>query len=326
MRFCLSIAALLVVAAPAVQAQTDSPTDVNLDRAGIRYSIGTVTLVQRGEAQIDLGEVHSLKKLDRLAIFRPRVGKYHPQGVVTLQEVFGVRCRTMVVRGFEIEPGDIAITIREFSQVPPAGRFRDDYVRRQKVRFSAKPNYSTVGRKSVAHTLWEYQDKYGKWEKSSGDVIGFLNGDTWREGGEERAKNLLNYINLLRRHRSEGLNSAPGAGAKWESVMSVLYGPTAIKRHESSQAITEEDTYSLGQAPRPSVRSIERRVNEQFFDREPAARQLLAYIVLTGLESSPVREDLWLQTILTQSQYPELVGEESISQPMLELINELKLQ
>jgi len=126
-------------------AQSDRPTDFTLERSGIRYSLGSVTLVQNSEAQIDLGEVHGIRKLDQLAVFRRESTHFVPLGLVTIHDVYGVRCRTAPVKSFDIEQGDLVMTVREFFGIPPAEQFRDDYLKREHIRSSTSQSYTTVG-------------------------------------------------------------------------------------------------------------------------------------------------------------------------------------
>ena len=285
--------------------------NLELARSGIIYSIGTVERVNRGSALIDLGDIHSVGVLpgnNRLAVFRLTASRYVPVGVLQVAETQDTFCQTRPAPGVYPEPGDIVLFVRELFQLESAANHRDNFIRQQIIKTGTNAGYSTMRRASVATAMRDYARDYRKWERSQADVVGFLNGASWREGRETRLTPLLNYIGMLRHDFRTGRNSLSVTGKEWHQTVVALAGPTAVEQHMASQQVEDPDGFA-DLIQRPEDRDIRREIDDRFFDRRPQERLVLAYLLATMLEASPRNADVWFRQQLLRSQFPELSDE-----------------
>lgn len=315
-----SLSTLFILAVVSLNACGDEEDKlVNLEREGIIYSVGLVEIVDRG-AIFDLGDAHSLKIDDKVALFRSSDDHFRPIGLLTVAETHPTFSRARVSTKVKPRAGDVVMFVREFSQLKTPDRHRDEFIQLKILKESGAITTSTRRRLPTAMSLLRYQQRHPKWERRSNSVLGFLNGESFADGGEERIENLLNQINLFREHYRSGKTSLPSAGKTWEAVMKTLAGETANAQHFASLPTVVEDDEDLAQGP--SVRDIDRQVNSKLFDRTAEERSLIAFIVSTALQESQreSKQDLWVRQQFEQSQFPTLAEEDVVLDVVRDII------
>ena len=298
-----------------ILAGSASAQRVNLERSGLLYSIGTVERVRFGSAMIDMGESHALSvapPYDKVAVFRVTRDQYVPMGVLQTEATYETFSQMRPSTSVKAQPGDVVMFVRELSDVTTPDRFHRSFLRRQILKRRKETGYSSIRRVSTANVLREYSLNYGDWSQSEANVVGFLNGDSYR-GREHNLAELLQYIEMIRNDYRAGHNSLSAAGRHWQKTMPVLFGRTVIAQHAASQS--EEDDPTV--RPRPADREIQRAVSEAFFDRTPEERNLLSYLTATLMENPLQTEAVWLRHRLQQSQFPEL-GQERVIVALME--------
>ena len=298
-----------------IMAGTANAQRVNLERSGLLYSIGTVERVRFGSAMIDLGESHALSvapPYDKVAVFRVTRDQYVPIGVLQTEATYETFSQMRPSGSVKAEPGDVVMFVRELSDVRTPERFHRSFLRKQILKRRKETGYSSIRRESTADVLREYSLNYGDWTRSEANVVGFLNGDSYR-GKEHNLAELLQYIEMIRNDYRTGHNSLSTAGRHWQKTMPVLFGHTVKAQHAASQS--EEDDPTV--RPRPGDREIQRAVSETFFDRTPEERNVLSYLTATLMENPLQNEGVWLRYRLQQSQFPEL-GQERVIVALME--------
>ena len=78
-------------------------------RQSLIYILGSVERVIKGTALIDLGEIHTLKRENAVAIFRSSAGHFRPLGTMTISEAYPTHCQTHQSHKVVPEPGDIVL-------------------------------------------------------------------------------------------------------------------------------------------------------------------------------------------------------------------------
>ena len=297
--------------------------EVDTVRSGLIYSIGSVERVANNSAVIDLGDVHTLKPEEQVAVFRPTSSYYVPVGLARIAMTHPSHCQSHPAPGNPPRAGDIVIFVREFSQMQTADRHSDQFLKQQIVKNAGANSYATGRRRDTVSSLLNYQNDQPKWERSKSSVIGYLNGETFAEGGQKSVKTLLNHVNIFREEYRIGRNSVPAAGADWAKVMNVLYGPTATAQHEAAQRVPDEDE-PAGENTGPSLRDVQRAIGERLFDRTTEEQHLLSFLVATVLEQPPRRFDLWMTQRVEQSQFPELANEDVVLDVVRDIVREIR--
>lgn len=299
-------------------------SEIELERPGIVYSIGQVDRIIRRSPVIDLGDAHTLRVEETVAVFRSTSTYYAPVGILKISETLPTSSQAYPP-SFNVEVGDVVVFVREFSDLPTAAVHESEFIKRQVLKNSGSNSYTTRDNIQTAKTLMAYNKKQPKWEKRKVDVLGYLNGASFAEGGEKNIKPLLNQINLFREHYRSGRNSLTAAGPTWNSVMMPLLSKTAKLQHAASQ-VGKIDEELEGEPQGPSIRDITRAVNEQLFDRSDEERHLFSYMVATALEESPDNNDFWVRQQAEQSQFPRLPEEEVVLEVVSSLIRKLQDQ
>lgn len=316
---CLSLGCFLFMDSVAHSA------DVELDRPGLVYCIGRIEQVHKGSALIDLGDAQTLTADESVAVVRPTNGHYTPLGVIRIAETYPTFCRAYRSTYFEPKIGDVVMFVRQFSDLKPGGQHSIEFTKQQMIKKSGQNAYSTRRRTDVARALYDYEKNQPGWGRSRSDVVGYLNGASFAEGGEKQLKPLLNQLDMLRRHYRVGRNSLPAAGSAWVSVMSVLFGRTVVAQHESAQKIVVEDEQQFADEEKgPAIRDVQRAVRDELFDRSQEEQNLFSFIVATALEQSPKKFDLWLQQQVEQSQFPELADEDVVLDVVKAIVRKLR--
>ena len=299
--------------------------DVEVDRPGLVYSIGRTEQVREGSALIDLGDVHTLKVEEQIAVIRPTNGHYMPVGVLRIAETYPTFCRAHRTPAFVPEIGDVVIFVRQFYDMQPGGQHSIEFTRQQVIKKSGENAYSTSRRSDVARALYDYEKSQPKWERSRSRIVGYLNGASFAEGGEKEIKPLLNQLNMIREHYRVGRNSLPAAGPDWMLVMPVLFGQTAMAQHESAQKVVVEDDDQFAAAEKgPTIRDVQRAVRNELFDRSEEELHLFSFLVATALEQSPPKFDIWLQQQVEQSQFPELADEDVVLDVVKAIVRKMR--
>ena len=298
--------------------------EIDLVRAGLVYAIGQVQRVASNSSQIDLGDVHTLRLGEKLAIFRATDNYYVPIGVVTVRQTFATYCQTTNSPSVHPEIGDIAIFPREFSQLKTAADHRDDFARLMLLKNSGSNRYSTLGDAHVAEALSEYSAKYGQWERSKRDVVGYMFGRSFIDSGEQPITPLLRQINMMREIYRAGRKSLPAAGEEWAAVITLMSGPTVRAQHLAAQKIVTEDEFVDDENTGPPIRGIQRQVRDTLFDKLDEEQKLATFLVARILEASPPNPELWFSHNLTQSQFPLLAQEPALVDQVRKILQVLR--
>ncbi len=296
-----------------------------LERSGLIYGIGSVEKVTDGVALIDLGDVHTLKTVapfNKVVVFRLSASRYSPIGMLTIAETFATFSRTNRSATVNPQPGDVVMFVRELSQMKSVEQHRDEFLRREVLRTSTASVYSNVRRYETANALRVYHLNHQRWERSKGTVIGFLNGDSFSEGRHRQLKGLLSYIDLIREHHRDGLNSLPAAGPQWTQAMEQLIGTTVHSQHAASQTVVENDNIAFGDEM-PTAQEIRRVVRLRFFANTTEQNNLLSYLIATQLEVAPASPDVWIRQQLLNSQFPEMAEDEGVLELTRRVVQEL---
>lgn len=318
--FALSACALTAVCEQTANADE---LEVPLERTGIVYSIGHVESVINRGAVIDLGDAHTLRVEESVALIRQTENYFTPVGILRISETYPTFCHAHPSPTVKPQKGDIVIFIREFSDLRTPKVYREEFLQRQLIKNSGSNGYSTRRRSDTAMALLTYTKSQPKWEKSKSNILGYMNGSSFAGGGETSIKRLLNQINMFREHYRAGRNSLPASGRGWTQVMNVLAGKTATLQHNSTQVENADDEFQ-DEVAGPSIRDIKRAVAESLFDRTVEERNLLSYMVATALEDSPRKLELWLRQQAEQSQFPTLSSEDVVLDVIQNLIREFR--
>lgn len=314
--------AVLLLAMCCTASATAQDPQFELERSGLVYSVGRVERTISGAALIDLGYIHNLSAVaprNKVAVFRVEQSWYVPLGTLTVAETFETTSLTRPNPRVNPQPGDIVMYVRELSQLKAPREHSTDFLRERIVRTRNTSSYSTTRLDAVARALDAYQTSYRRWERSEADVVGFMNGQSYADGGERRLQRLLNFLQVMRESYRRGYRSVEAAGPKWVRVIEPILGPTVIAQHAASQDVGQADPL-LANMPQISPRDIRREVDEHLFDQSEAQRNTLAFIVADLLERSPRNDDIWFQQALLQSQFPELIEEDYILEQVREIL------
>lgn len=298
--------------------------EVNLARSGLVYGLGRVQRVSSTSSQIDLGDVHTLRPGEKLAIFRPTSNYYVPIGVVEVRQTFATYCQTNNSPNVRPEIGDVAVFPREFSQLKTSAEHQDDFVRLQVLKKSGSNRYSTFGDAHVAEAMAEYRDRYDQWERSKSDVIGYMFGQSFVKSGEQSITPLLRQIGLMREIYRDGRRSLPAAGEAWDAVIRVVSGPTVRAQHEAAQKIVTDDEFVDEEKSGAMIRDIQRLVRDTLFDKLDEEQKLVTFLVATIIETSPRNVELWFSHHLEQSQFPLLAEEVALVDQVREILKVLR--
>lgn len=315
---CPTLAMLLISAAVG---RAQEP-EIELERSGLVYSIGRVERIIGGAALIDLGYVHNLSNVaprNEVAVFRSVNSWFVPIGVLKVAETFETGSLTRPNPRVRPRAGDVVMFVRELSQLKAPRRHEDDFLRERIVRNSNVTGYSTVRLDDIARALTAYNTNYPRWERSRADVLGFMNGQSFADGGEEQLERLLNFLQQIRESYRRGHRSVEAAGPEWARVIRPILGPTVLAQHAAAQDTGEPDPL-LAPAAEISPRDIRREVDQRIFDRHAEQRNTVSFIVAELLERSPRSEDIWYRHAILQSQFPELTEEDYVLEQVREIL------
>ena len=294
-----------------------SAQSADLERSGIVYVIGTVIHMTPGGAVIDLGEAHTLRDQDSLAVFRPANNYFEAKGLaaVTRAGVTFSLCDSQVV----LEENDVVMTVRELSQISPGRKHRTQVLTRQVIRTAGEENHTTVRNVRIAQALLDYELQYPGWERSQSEVVGTLLSGSLRSDRSDRRDHLLSQIDLMRELYQQGTEMIPAAGKAWEQVIDLLAGPTARAEHDSlpeSEAAEDADVAV-------TAGSIRVRVLEQVFDLRPEQQNTIAMLVAALATGESTNRQNMLTTLLRRSQFPELADDEQLLEDMRSIVRAL---
>ena len=292
-------------------------------RSNLIYGLGRVEQVNGGSATIDMGDAHLLRVYDKVAVIRDQGGYYTPVGTLRIAETYPTYSRAEEARQVKPLAGDIVLFVREFSQLKTGPQYMDEFLQRQMLTNSDSNRYSTERRLDTAMALRSYSDQYAKWERSSGSVVGYIEGASFANGQRERIEDLLKHIAMIRGLYQDGRNSLPAAGPGWEEVMPVLFGPTVIAQHIAAQSVvSEEDEFNKTEIP--GAREVRELVRKTMYDRLDEERNLVAFLTASILEQSPKRVELWFQEKVHNSQFPLLANEEVVVEQLRQMLKVLR--
>lgn len=279
-------------------------------RSQIVYLIGSVEQVVLGAANIDLGDVHTIRKGEKLAVFRSMNSYYRPIGLLTIAETHPTWSRVETSRTIEVERLDLVLAVRELAELRTGPEQLEQYLKMQIVRTKNRNQYSTRRRTEEAAALRRYAREQPKWERSNAAVVGNLYGTSFGEGISPREQRLLDGINLLRKLHQSGAASVPAAGSQWNQVMQVLHGPTVLEEGGAlKEAAAASDDPDAGRFSIVDIRTV---VTDRLFDRSEEEQNTVAVLVATMLKTEVGNESLWLQTHLKQTQFPYLASDDEI--------------
>jgi len=333
-------AALLVATSGVAFGQSKASATTTRDQVGIVYFIGSVQSVARGAAVVDLGDVHTLRERDTLAVFRTRDGYLTPLGTLEVQETFGPYSGTEKAHGFEAEPGDVVIFVRELSQMRSFVNHMDHVLGNRLTR-SRKQNFVSVpGRPEAVEGLLNYREDQPQWVRNLGEdedtiyVVGELYGASFADGAPDRLSRLTDQIDLLRDLHLAGNSSVAAASEGWATVMPVLYGQTVTTDVRSRDAVASEDAVAgenrAANDGRHSVseRDFSRRVRRvgeaRLFDRPAEQRNSLSALLVARLKNPGGSDDLWFKARLPRTQFPKLADDDQFLEDIRTILRQLR--
>ena len=100
---------VLLAATDAGNSKSACGQPIEIERSGLLYGIGRVDRVARDPALIDLGDVHSLRVGEKVALIRPTDDYYEPIGVVEIAETYPTYSRAARSTRIEPQAGDIVL-------------------------------------------------------------------------------------------------------------------------------------------------------------------------------------------------------------------------
>ncbi|MEO1979721.1 MAG: hypothetical protein ABGZ24_04330 [Fuerstiella sp.] len=304
-------------------AQTFAQNEIEVIRSGLIYGLGHVEGVTRGSALIDLGDVHTLKVDEQVAVIRRVENHFVPIGVLRVEQTGPTTCRARRSNVVKPLPGDIIMFTREFWQLKTGPHFRDEYLKQQIIKTSAALGYSTFRRGETAAALMKYQLNHPKWERADGRVIGYLEGASFSDGRRRFIAKLLAQIGMIREDHRIGGRTLPAAGEEWVQGMRVLLGPTVTAQHEAAQPVSGDEDL-LEEDFGPTVRDIQRVVRERLFARLDEELNLITYLVATLLENPVGNERLWFIQQFGQSQFPDLARDDAVFEQIRIIVRDLQ--
>lgn len=282
---------------------------------GIVYFAGTVQMLIQGSALIDLGDVHTLKRGESLAVFRFTDGGFTPVGTVDVAECRPNWCYTTRNSTQQVQADDVVLFVRTVGQIGrPADHLRR-FLATQRIKSTGRNGYSTVNDGNVAMAVLDVSLAQPKWVRSQRRIAGVVSGDELADDTAERLELLLQQINQIRGLDERGIPASEAAGAGWSHVMPIVRGPAT----ESVKPLTSaggEESAAIQNEPEPqsgiSVAAVRARVEKNLFERTPEERNTISIIVTAMLRMQVGDERLWLRRQLLESQFPQLSGDDQI--------------
>ena len=314
--------AVLCMPTPAVG---QGGSEIDLERDGIVYVIGQVRQVINQRGLVDLGDAHTVKRAERLAVLRRERDYFIPVGVVSVGETYPTFCVLNASPQIRVEVGDIVMTVREFSQLTPPAPYQERFIEQQIVKNSGANAYSTRLRRDTASTLLKYSRSQPRWEKKTTQILGYLNGASYSDGREKSLSRLVRHINMLRQDYREGRNSIEITGRKWNAVTQILFGESAKAQHAATQVGDADADDGFADAG-PTPGDIVRMVDDRLFERTEQERIFFQYVVAAALERSPQKLDLWVRQKAEQSQFIGMGSEDVALDVVRKIIRNFKNQ
>ena len=154
-----------LLAAPTAMGQGN---DVDLDRDGIVYVIGQVRQVINRAGLVDLGDAHTIRRAERLAVIRRKKDYYVPVGVVSVNETYPTFCVLNPSPRLTVEVGDIVEVSGTVGMVQNIGLRTSKIKSRDGVSLLI-PNSKLV---SDAATNWSHSVKTTRFKISVGVAYG----------------------------------------------------------------------------------------------------------------------------------------------------------
>lgn len=304
-------------------ASGQGPNDVDLERDGIIYIIGQVQQKINQAALVDIGEAHTIRRAEKVAVIRRKNDYFVPVGVVEVDETQPTFSLLKPQPNTEVRIGDIVMVVREFSELVPPDRHQAQFIQQQIVKNSGANGYSTRLRSVTAATLYKYSQRQPRWEKRTNQVLGYLNGESFSDGREKSVSRLVRHINMLRRDYREGRNSLSIMGPQWNLIAGVVFGKTAVAQHAATQ-VGDADLQDGFADEGPTPGEIVRTVDNKFFDRNKQEKILFQYMISAALERSPRQLDLWVRQRAAQSQFLGLEKDDVVLNITQEIIRDFK--
>jgi hypothetical protein len=310
-RLCrVMVAALITISTTAVSAQTPGR-----EPNGIVYFAGTVRVIIQGAAVVDVGDVHKLKAGDVLAVFRTTDSYFRPLGTIRIAEshpnwMHATRASSSLVR-----KGDVVMFVRTVAEIGQPRHYLDQYIATQNLKSVGRNKYSTFNQRSVALALRDIEKRQPIWVRQDRRISGLVTGNSLDGSAESRLQYLEHQINQIRGLEGQGVRAPAAAGPRWQSVMSVLRGPsieeyndeTTLTQVDDSVITADDDEIEL--LPIAEIRSV---VHRLLFDRPEEERDTLSVIVTAMLRLDVGDENLWVRRQLMESQFPVLANDDQI--------------
>jgi len=297
-------------------AQSDSNS---LNGGGVVWVAGTVVSEDEDAARIDLGEVHSILRGDRLAVFRSKENHHVPIGTVTVEETSANWCRPRLSLSTPLRRGDRVFAIRILNQFGTPREFRQAFLERQLVSSTNRNSYSTLRDVEVAMSLHDLSRRQQLWLRELKTRAGRIpsasvSSDTW-----ENLQPLLRQVRRLQDFRAVGLPIDQAVGPAWDSVLVTLTPepaqsslPTQIESKGKDNAAPAEAD-NADEVVSPAKAELARRITvirqeteQRLFSRFPEERNLAVVLCAAIDLEGPKNELLWITLELAKTQFPQL--------------------
>jgi len=284
------------------------------DPNGLVYFAGTVRTIIQGAAIIDLGDVHTLKTGDRVAVFRSQDSYMRPLGVITVKESHPNWFHTARNSSSHLQRQDLVVYVRTVAEIGRPQNHFDDYLAEQYLKSRGRNAYSTVNDRDVAMAIREVTERQPVWVREQKRVSGLVAGTSLDEAAENRLELLTHQINQIRRLGELGVPAAEAAGPAWQQVMSVLRGPT-IEVQVIEKLGNDQQNFNVVDAPEDvevPVDRIRNTVKRILFARPEEVQDVVSMLVTSMLRMQVGDERLWLRRQLLEGQFPSLADDDQI--------------
>lgn len=295
------------------------------------YFVGSVEWAPGGRAVVDLGDAHTVKVGEEVAVFRSRDNHVRPLGKLVVRHTFPNFFQSDPVRDFNPEVGDFVIFVRTVPQLGTARLMRETYLTNQRIANQDRNGYSSMRNARTAQTLTEFHRQQPKWVSADRKIAGFIYGDSATSAASSRTTKLLNQVDLLRQLNAEGLPAVAAAGPAWQSVFDILAGPSegiviVNQMSDSAAAATQIPSGELTGIDSDTLRRIRSNVESILFERKPEERVVATVMCACMLQAKVLNEEQWLRTRLGRTQFPRLDSDNEYIQQIAIVMQRLRQQ
>jgi hypothetical protein len=308
---CFVACAIVVSPVSIPSAAAETPGE---DPNGLVYFAGTVLTMIQGAAVVDLGDVHTLKPGDQLAVFRTQDSYLRPLGTISVTKSHPNWMYTQRSDSHDLRPGDLVMFVRTVADIGRPSVHRDRFLATQYLKARGRNSYSTIHDRDVAMAIREVSKRQPVWVRQRRRVSGLVAGTSLDEAAETRLKLLTSQINQIRTLQDMGIPAAEAGGPAWKSVMSVLRGPAELGQPVVQLGLEKPDAVTPDPAEEVEigVDRIRNVVRSNLYARPEEEQDTVCIIVTAMMRQRVGDESLWLRRQLLESQFPMLADDDQI--------------